>query len=180
MAISAHRGLMDAQSALRNRYFRDAVAFGFLIFLPAGIFFYTHWPDWSWLYLVNPAVLGDWATAGVWGAYPLTVLLGFALAAVLVRGDSPRVSLAVPVIALLAEGGVSLFTLDRFFHLSTFEEFAAYAGRPVVSELPWIWTDLTWVATMAGSGVFFGLPLAWIISRNLKAGGTGFLPPVKP
>lgn len=178
LAISAHRQLMDVPSAIANRWFRDAVLFGLLVMMPIGIFFYLQWPDWSWMYFVDPAKLGDAATVAVWLAYPAAVALGFAVTAGFVRGDSPRMGFAVPLFGALLLGGVSAFAFTRFVTLTSYNEFNNILMQ-TRGELPFIWTDQLWVLTMAGTGVFAGLPFAYLLVRNVRAGG-GFVPPVKP
>jgi hypothetical protein len=179
LAIAAHRQLMDSESALGNRWFRDAVLFAFLIFLPTGIFFYLQWPDWSWLYFHDPRDLGTVATGLVWAAYPVSVMLGFAVAATMVRGDSPRGALAVPIVSGIVLVAVTLATAKRFLRLTTFEEYSAFIFRPH-ADLPPIWSDPVWIVTMAGTGVFIFIPFIYLFVRNIREHGAGFLPPAKP
>lgn len=178
LAVSAHQQLMRAESAVANRWLRDAVVFGLIVMMPTGIFFYLNWPDWSWLYWVDPAKLGDLVTPLVWLAYPVAVALGFALAAVFVRGDSPRVSLAVPALGLIALGVFSGAFYDRFMHLSVYADYNNMLIR--LRGMPFMWSDKTWVAAMLGTGVFAGIAFAYLFVRNLREGGAGLLPPTKP
>ena len=170
---------MEAESAAWNRWFRETALFAFLIFLPTGIFFYTQWPEWSWLYFFNPKDMAEWVAPLVWLAYPLSVLVGFLLAAFLVRGDSPRGALAVPVVAGLALVVITLVTAKRFMRLTTFEEHAAFLFRPG-ADLPPIYSDPVWIYTMLGSGVFIFIPFIYLFVRNLREHGGGLMPPAKP
>lgn len=178
LAVSAHKQLMQAESGLANRWFRDAVVFGLLAMMPIGIFFYLNWPDWSWMYWVNPAKLGDGLTVLVWLAYPLAVALGFALTAVFVRGDSPRTSLAVPVIGIVALLVVSGVGYDRFMRSATYSDYNNLLVR--MRGLPYIWTSPAWILAMLGTGLIAGIPFTYLFVRNLREGGAGLLPPVKP
>lgn len=178
LAVSAHKQLMDARSALANRWFREALLFGLLIMLPTGIFFYLQWPEWSWLYYVDPAALGDAATVLVWLAYPAAVALGFAVAAVFVRGDTPRMGLAVPIFGAVLLAGVSGIAFSRFITLSSYNEFNNILLR-MRGGMPYIWSDPVWVGAMAGLGIFAGLPFGYLLLRNLREGG-GLIPPLKP
>lgn len=178
LAVSAHRQLMGARSAIANRWFRDALIFGTLIMLPTGIFFYLQWPEWSWLYYVDPASVGTAATVAVWLAYPVSVALGFALAAVLVRGDTPRMGLAVPAFGGVLLAVVTALAFSRFITLTNYDEFNNILLR-MRGGMPYIWSDKIWIATMAGTGLFAGIPFTYLILRNIREGG-GLLPPVKP
>lgn len=170
---------MEAQSVLRSRAFGGVLAFALLIYLPMGIFFYLQWPDWSWLYYVDPRSVSMAVTGLVWLAYPIAVLFGFGLAASIVRGDSPRLVLIVPVLGFVLLGGVTVSGWHRFLHASNYEEYNLWLTRPV-GDLPWIWTQEPWLAAMAGAGLFVGIPFAYLFLGNLRAGGAGLLPPVKP
>lgn len=178
LAVTAHRQLMQASSAVANRWFRDAVLFGTLIMLPVGIFFYLNWPDWSWLYWVDPARVGEVATVAVWLCYPIAVALGFAMTAVFIRGDSPRTCLAVPLIGVVALLTVSGFGYDRFMRTANYADYNNLLVR--LRGLPFIWTDTSWVLTMAGTGVLAGIAVGYLAVRNLREGGAGLLPPAKP
>lgn len=170
---------MAAPSVAGSRWFRDALLFGLLILLPVGIFFYLQWPDWSWLYFVDPDKLSETVTFFVWLAYPLALVAGFALAALSIRGDSPRFSLVVPAVALAALAGGTAYAWARFVRLTNFFEFNASAPQ-VRAILPKVWDDTTWLLTMAGTGALIFLPFAYLVVRNVREGGRGFLPPAKP
>jgi hypothetical protein len=179
IAVSAHRQLMAAPSTLGNRWFRDALFFGLLLMWPVGVFFYLQWPDWSWLYYVDPKSLSETVTFFVWLAYPVATVLGFAMAAAAVRGDSPRFALALPIAGLAGVAVVSAVAFPRFIRLVSYFEYHS-TPLPARSLLPYVWTNTTWILAMAGTGVMVGLPLAYLIIRNVREGGRGFLPPAKP
>ncbi len=170
---------MDASGLLRNRWFAQTAIFAFVVMMPLGVYYYLQWPDWSWLYYLPAGRVEAMGVFAVWIAYPLAVLLGFALAAAFVRGDSPRVSLVIPAIGLAALTGVSVFALDRFLNLTTYELYhtAAQRGREA---LPKVWDDSVWLISMGLSGLYVGIPLAFLLFRNLRESRAGLLPPARP
>ena len=183
LALSAHRQLMAAESVFRGPWFRETALFAFLIFLPVGIFFYVQWPAWSWLYTVDPASVPTAAIPAVWLSYPVAVLLGFVLTGIAVRGDSPRFALVVPSAGLAALIAITLLMLHRFLTLTTYAQYQEYLefGR---GELPYIWSDPAWPLTMAGMGFFVGVPLIYLLLRNLRDAGEvrprALIPPQAP
>ncbi len=179
LALSAHRQLAGAGSLWLNRWFRETALFAFLIFLPTGVFFYTQWPDWSWLYYVDASQVPGWAAALTMLSYPLAVLFGFGLTAALVRGDTPRSALAVPAVGAVLLVGVTAAALQRFLVLVRHADYPEAATR-ALGDKPWVWHDTTWVLTMLGMGVFVGVPLLFLVIRNLRESGAGLLPPVRP
>lgn len=60
IALSARRGLIRAHDPVRTRYFVVSVLFGSAVLLPAGMALYLAFPDWSLMYLANPAHLPGW------------------------------------------------------------------------------------------------------------------------
>ncbi len=166
LALSAHRQLRDAPSIFSGPYFRETVAFAFLIFLPTGLFFYVQWPDWSWLYFVDPGAVPAWLAGFVLLTYPLAVLAGFVVTAAFARGDSPRIAWAVPAGAAAGLVIVTAVAFDRFLHATTYERYQiARGGR---FEFPQIWESTVWIGAMLGAGIFVGVPLLYLIARNLR------------
>lgn len=178
MALSAHRQLMGASSIWRNRWFRDAAAFGLLIFLPTGIFFYTQWPDWSWLYYVNSVHVPPWVTVLAWLAYPAAVMVGFLLTAVLLRTRRPRVALVIPAIGVVALVAVTLVALHQFLHLASYVDY--WLVREARGNLDRVFEEPLWLVTMGGAGIFVGVPVVYLVLRNLRESRRGLLPPSRP
>lgn len=177
LALSAHRQLITAPSTWRNRWFRDAAAFGLLIFLPTGIFFYTQWPDWSWLYYVNAAEVSTVVSILAWLAYPAAVMLGFVLTAALLRTSRPRLALVVPAIGVVTLLGVTFADHHRFLHLASYADY--WLVRGAGGSMTRIFDDTLWLATMAGAGLFVGIPVVFLVVRNLRESKGGLLPPSK-
>jgi hypothetical protein len=175
LALSAHSQIRSAPSVLRGPWFRETTIFAFLIFLPTGVFFYLQWPDWSWLYYVDSRQVSGLLTGLTWLSYPLSVLVGFLLSALLLRGRRPRLALVVPAFGVVALIGVTAAAFHRFVHLTTYDQYMLYLQRPR-TELPLAWEDRLWIVTMLGSGIFVGVPLLYLLVRNRRASKAPLLP----
>lgn len=58
--MAARRGLIRSHDPVRTRYFVVSVLFATGVLLPAGLCLYFAFPDWSLMYLANPAHLPGW------------------------------------------------------------------------------------------------------------------------
>ncbi len=73
IALVCKSVLVRAHDPVRTRYFAIAVLFAGAVLMPAGLGFYLAFPDWSLMYLANPAHLPGWM---VWPVLLIFYLAG--------------------------------------------------------------------------------------------------------
>jgi hypothetical protein len=123
-ALVCRRVLIRAPDPVRTRYFALAVMFAVGVLTPAGLGLYLAFPDWSLMYLANPAHLPGWM---VWPVLLFFYLAGgpifFLITARLITEPKQW-----PLRAMVI--GLSLFLLATFFlgfdRLTTVAYYEAY------------------------------------------------------
>jgi hypothetical protein len=126
-ALVCRRVLIRVPDPVRTRYFAIVVLFAAAVLLPAGLAFYLAFPDWSLMYLANPAHLPGWM---VWPVLIIFYLAGspifFLITARLMVEPKPW-----PLRSLLI--GLSVFLLATlvlgFDRLTTVAYYEAYHHR---------------------------------------------------
>lgn len=78
VAVAAGRGLRRSHRPLSNRYFAALATFAAGAVVPAGAVFLFSFPDWAFMYVVDPAhVPRIWTALALLAGYGLCPVLGF-------------------------------------------------------------------------------------------------------
>lgn len=126
IALVARRPLARTFDPVRSRYFATAALFGGAVFAPCGLTFYALYPDWSLMYLANPAHLPAFLVL----PFLLVLYAGAPLAGFLVthrliltqRTRELRLSMLIVVALLLA---IVIFARQRLFTVAYYDAFHA-------------------------------------------------------
>jgi hypothetical protein len=143
------------QSVLRSPALWTLLAFETLFFLPAGAYLLWRYPDWSFMYLFEPPLLGgrDWTLAGL---YPASALAGFALARVFLARQRPIGAVLLVAGSLLVAVAIASFGHRQLFGVGTTAAFRAdSSGLPPLGSTPLAWIQ---VALMVG------MLVSWVMS----------------
>ena len=162
-ALTAARSLKSTESTFRHPYFRRAVLFQLFIFVPIGIYLIYYFPAWSWMYFLNPQAHSIWWSVLAIGGYFVLMVLGFILAQYFIKKD--QIGAARGVMGVGALGFLCFFFLPirRLSVVGTYEEFES--GNAL-----YVFQNLHWLISMIVIGIYFGLPLFYIIRKNIREG----------
>ena len=111
-----------------NRYFTSLAMLEGMIFVPIGIYFYSFYPDWSWMYLVDTAALPAGLGIMTQAAYPLAAVMGYLVGYFSARGGSDWVTLMF--MGFVGVGFILLLFMakDKLLWVGTFEQYHRNVG----------------------------------------------------
>jgi hypothetical protein len=162
-ALTAARSLKETKVTFRHRYFLRAALFQLLVFVPIGVYLIYYFPAWSWMYFINPRAHSIWLSVLAIGGYFLLMVAGFALTQYFIKRDRIRAARGVMVVGILGILCFYLLPIRRLGVIGTYEEFAS--GNALS-----IFQNLHWQISMVIIGIYFGLPLYYIIRKNIREG----------
>jgi hypothetical protein len=159
----ARRTPAAREDAKGDPCFRRALAFQLLVFVPIGIFLLAVLPSWSFFYLFDP--VGPWFALRVLGiaAYVAAMVLGYRHGASLAARNDRRGSVLAVGAALAVAAILFVAVARRFFFLGSYEDFQALNGS-----LPANFFEPANLAVAALIGLYFTLPLVYVLKRNWK------------
>jgi hypothetical protein len=138
-----------------------------LVGWPVCLYFYLVYPDWSWMYLVDPARLPWGVGALVFLGHASTLLGGYLAGWWLVRAKREKVLLGIGGGLLLVLFVMTIVARGRFFHSGSFAEFhdgrAAAAGQ---SKLGWA---LAATALAVGASAYLCGKALWEQGKRFKS-----------
>ncbi|UCD84063.1 MAG: hypothetical protein JSU92_12370 [Deltaproteobacteria bacterium] len=165
-ALTGARPLKSTESTFRHRYFFRAVLFQLFVFVPIGIYLIYYFTAWSWMYFINPQAHSIWWSVLAICGYFLFMVLGFILAQYFIKKDQIGAARGVMVVGVLGILCFYLLPIRRLLVVGTYEE---YVSGDAIS----IYRDLHWTVSMIVIGIYFGLPLFYIIRKNVLEGRKG-------
>ncbi|MDD5308432.1 MAG: hypothetical protein PHU25_14010 [Deltaproteobacteria bacterium] len=144
------------RSIFQSRYFAALLMLEGLILLPSGCYFLVFYPDWSWMYLVDPTRSGGALGAMAAIAYPFAAALGYLVGYYSARGGSDWVTVMFMTFMGAGLAGLFLVAGDKLMWVGTFEQYHRNAGLarlPATSLLPsaivaWIGTIVCWATVV--------------------------------
>lgn len=156
------RDASPSDSAARSPAFARAAAFQFLVFLPIGVHLAVLFPDWSWMYFVDPAAISPvWTTLGVL-AYGAAMIAGWFAAHAAVREGAPRRAHAALGVAGAGAALLTVLALGRLAHVGTYADYHAGVAAPVWTHVPFLVSLILW-------GPYFALGFAVLLWSNRRA-----------
>jgi hypothetical protein len=138
-----------------------------IVIWPVALYFYFVFPDWSWMYLVDPRHL-PWGTAAlVLLAYAAALLGGYVGGWALLRAHRQKALAATVTGAAAALGVFSLVCRGRLLAAGSFEEY--HAGRALfLTQGKLIWALVVTGVGVLASMVLVGLAL-WEQGRRYRS-----------
>lgn len=141
MAQIARPALVEVEDPLRNRYFAVILMFACAALMPAGVVFYVQHPDWSLMYLANPAHLPQvFMLPFVMFLYVVSPAFGFAAAHACLksrRKNALEILLGLTSLALIL---LLVWGWDRLFTVAFYNDYH-YRGTTLAflsSKLIWM------------------------------------------
>lgn len=154
IALSAEAQI-GVGSRLWGRPFQRALLFHFLVFLPVSYSYFHNWPDWSWLYVLDPSqsmaynILGFLVIAALAPA-------GFALAHYWLRTGRRSWPWATLGTSLACAGAIAVAMSERFFHIRVRSPEATGPNAPFVEvDLSVFGIHTAVAAVVVGAALFF-------------------------
>jgi hypothetical protein len=141
-----------------GRELAAVLSFEAIILWPVGLYYYVVYPDWSWMYFVNPERLPWGVSVLVFLGYVATLLGGYLGGWALLRVRKDKILYAV----LGALGlGLTLFSVicrARLFTHGTYDEY--HAGHALsVGEGKLAWAMAVTCIGVSAAGAFVGFTL---------------------
>ncbi len=144
-----------------TKFFWRGFLFQLLIFFPIGLYLFLTWPDWSWMYWVNnettPTILKVVALSG----YIISFLIGYIASAYAIKKNRDIIAYILAAIGVVGILVITMIGFDRLIHIGTYEEYLKDVA-------PYVWYDSRFMISMILIGLYFGIPGAILIYRNLK------------
>ena len=144
-----------------TKYFWRAFIFQIFIFFPIGLYLFLTWPDWSWMYWVNNITTPGWVKVLALSGYIVSFLIGYIASAYFIKQDRQSVAYVLVAIGVIGILVISVVGFKSLIHLGTHEEF-------VMETAPYVWEDPKFVISAVLIGIYFGLPAAILIYKNLQ------------
>ncbi len=146
-----------------TRYFSALLMFQVMVLIPIGIYFYTFYPDWSWMYLVDTSNLSRGVGVMTIVAYPISACMGYLIGYFSTRGQSDWVTLMFIVFMVVGLAGLFVVGKDKFIWVGTYDQYHRDAGLKlltVTSLLPSI------LLSLGGIGICW----SYLIYRFIQEG----------
>jgi len=158
---------LKREAGIMNRYFWRAVLYQLLVMVPIGIYLVVRWPDWSWMYIIDPSAHPNQMWAGLCCAtvgYMSALLAGYISGYLCIRINEESVAkllMALGIIGLVLATFLPYLPRPGILWLGTTSEFRAGGAKLAVS-------DPAWVISFVIIGVYFFVPLAYLVRKNRK------------
>lgn len=113
---------------LSARYFLALMIFEFVIMLPIGIYFYSFYPDWSWMYLVDTQNAATGISVMAIVGYPVTAAMGYLVGHYSARSSSDWVTVMFMVFMFVGLFGLFVVGKDQILWVGTYDQYHRDAG----------------------------------------------------
>ncbi len=159
LALTAYPSIK--REGIFTKYFWRAFLFQLLIFFPIGLYLFLTWPDWSWMYWVNNFTTPLWVKILALSGYIISFLIGYLLSAYAIKKDTMWVAYLLAGIGAAGIVIISVAGIKSLIYVGTREEFIKEVAIPA-------WRDPKFTISMILIGLYFGIPGAILIYKNLK------------
>jgi hypothetical protein len=146
-----------------TRYFMALLMFQAMILLPIGTYFYSFYPDWSWMYLVDTSSLSAGVAVMAMAVYPVAAAMGYLIGYYSARSSSDWVT--VMFIVFMIVGFIGLFAVakNKIMWIGTYEQYHRAVGLKAL-----ISTSLLPSMALAVSGL--GVCWSYLVYRFVQEG----------
>lgn len=158
---------LKREAGIMNRYFWRAVCFQLLVMVPIGIYLVVRWPDWSWMYIIDPSEHPNQMWVGLFCAtagYMAALLAGYISGYLCIRINEESVArllMTLGIIGLIAATFLPYLPRPGILWLGTTEQFRFGGAKLAI-------TDPAWVVSFAVIGVYFFVPFLILLRKNRK------------
>ena len=129
IAFSARLQIRALQRSVpHNRYLNALLLLEALIVMPAGVYFATFYPDWSWMYLVDARNLPTGTFVMAIASYPVAAALGYLVGYFSARCASDWVTLIFIVFVAFSLVMLLVMSGDKITSLGTYEQYHRNVG----------------------------------------------------
>ncbi|MBI3893672.1 MAG: hypothetical protein HY303_19305 [Candidatus Wallbacteria bacterium] len=165
-ALSAWKQLWNRPVEPFDRFFARAMIWSVCCFVPVAGYFYYAYPDWSLVYMFDPAGVPSWVGPCVFAGYASGMFFGYLTAAFLLS----RARLAAFVGSALFAGflNVAMFaaTWDQYWRLGSVADYRAGKGVPILS-------DAVFMTRMNVGGALMVLGAVIVLALNWREPAAG-------
>ncbi len=162
LALTAYPSVK--KDGVYTKYFWRAFLFQIFIFFPIGLYLFLTWPDWSWMYWVNNDTTATWIKVVALSGYIISFLFGYIISGYGIKKGSNWIAYALSIIGILGILIISIVGYKSLIYLGTYEEFFKEVA-------PYAWQDSRFVISAILIGIYFGVPGAYLIIKNLHENG---------
>lgn len=156
------RDAAPSDSAARTPAFARAAAFQFLVFVPVGVHLAYLFPDWSWMYFVDPAAISPWWTALGVAGYGAAMLAGWFGTHAALREGAPGRAYAALGVAGAGAAALTLLTLGRLARVGDYAAFRAGTASFAWEHPRFLASAILWVP-------YWALGFAVLLRSNRRA-----------
>ncbi|MCP4674956.1 MAG: hypothetical protein GY854_05515 [Deltaproteobacteria bacterium] len=146
-----------------TRYFSALMMFQVMILLPIGIYFYTFYPDWSWMYLVDTSSMSRGVGVMAIVSYPIAGALGYMVGYYSARGSSDWVTVMFIVFMIIGLIGLFAVAKNKIYWVGTYAQYHRAAGLSALTA-----TSLLPSTLLSISGV--GVCWSYLVYRFIQEG----------
>lgn len=127
----ARKQLRNEPSIYGNPYFESALLFQIFVMLPIAFYLYLKYPDWSWMYFIDPKELPPYSASLSLLLYPAAMVLGYAYAGKAARRDQVKPIYSAMGATLFGLAMLAVSTLRRLWTVTTFDGYHQGLGIPI-------------------------------------------------
>ncbi|MCP4601533.1 MAG: hypothetical protein GY847_13645 [Proteobacteria bacterium] len=146
-----------------SRYFVALLMFQVIILLPVGIYLYSFYPDWSWMYLVDTASLEGGIGVMAIASYPIAAAMGYLVGYYSARGSSDWVTIMFMLFMIVGLIGLFAIAKDKLVWIGTYQQYHRSVGLKSLTS-----TSLLPSMLLAISGI--GVCWSYLIYRFIQEG----------
>ncbi len=159
-ALSAWKQTWGQELEPFNRHFARAMAWSACCFVPIAGYFYYAYPDWSLVYLTEPAGVPAWVGPCIFLGYASGMFFGYLTAQLLL--SRKKLAAFACSAALAAFFNVAMFaaTWDQYLHLGTVASYRA-------GEAKMMFQDAAFMSRMNIGGALMALGAIVVLALNL-------------
>lgn len=116
------------RTAFTTRYFSALMLFEGMILIPIGAYFYSFYPDWSWMYLLESATLSGGIGVMTMVGYPVAAALGYLVGYYSARASSDWVTIMFIIFMFIGLVGLIAVAKNKLYWVGTYEQYHRAAG----------------------------------------------------
>ncbi|MDJ0764649.1 MAG: hypothetical protein QNJ97_16845 [Myxococcota bacterium] len=151
------------RSVFSTRYFAALMMFQVMVLVPIGIYFFTFYPDWSWMYLIDSATMRRGVGIMTITAYPVSAAMGYLIGYYSAKSSSDWISIIFIIFMSIGLVGLFVVAKDKILWVGTYQQFHRSVGlKPLTgtSLLP------SMILSMSGIGVCWSYLVYYLVQEG--------------
>ena len=146
-----------------GRYFIALMMFEGMILLPIGAYFYSFYPDWSWMYLTDTSTLNNGMAVMSMAIYPVAATMGYLIGYYSAKSASDWVTIMFMVFMIIGVVGLFAVARSKIMWIGTYEQYHRAVGLEKITS-----TSLLPSTILAAGGL--GVCWAYLLYRFVQEG----------